>query len=174
MGKKKQFRTLFFILGLLVLSKPLGAKTQVAWLELRDSKGQVIQLEPDFYFAHVAIEVNGKWLHANPRSGVELVSLEDLERVGKIKEILESDEDEVDSEGVKFFQSRPFDHQYSWSDDEIYCAELVAKLLDIAPSPMHFDSKYWSSWFQKYEGLPGASPSKVYQELKKRGYHNRF
>lgn len=174
MNSTKYIKALPLFIGLFVLSENIYAKSKVAWLQLQDSKGQVVQLEPNFYYAHVAIEVNGNWLHANPKSGVELVTIEALDRVGKIKEILESDEESVDFSGVEFFISRPFDHEYSWNDDKIYCAELVAKLLNIPPSPMHFDLKYWHPWFQKYEGLPGASPAKIYQELKNRGYHNSF
>ena len=157
-----------FFLG---LPFPLFGKTQVAWLELRDQKGQLIQLESDFYYAHVAIKVHDRWLHANPRTGVEMVTEQRLETLGKIKEILETDLDELNVEAISGFIHKPFDNEYSWSDEKIYCAELVAKLLDVAPSPMHFDSKYWNPWFQKYEGLPGASPGKLYQVLLARGYH---
>ena len=149
------------------------SQTEVAWLEFRTPQGQIVQLEPDFFYAHVAIKVDHRWLHANPRSGVEIISTEKLEKLGKIKEVLVSFQDEFDfsSDGSSFL-NKPFDHEYSWSDDKIYCAELVAKMLKISPSPMHFDEQFWPPFFQKYEGLPGASPAKLYRELKRRGYFN--
>jgi hypothetical protein len=161
----------YFILWGSLFSSAGFSKTRVGWMELNTQNGKPIQLEPGFYYAHMAIQVGNRWLHANPRSGVEIVSVEQLERVGKIKEILQSQEGQDEfTDQVPFFLNRPFDNEYSWSDEKIYCAELVAKLLGVAPSPMHFDDNFWPSWFQKYEGLPGSSPSKLYKELKGRGY----
>jgi len=152
-------------------SRASFSKTRVAWMELRTQEGKLIQLEPNFYYAHMAIQVGNHWLHANPRTGVELISVEQLERIGKIKEVLESHQGQDEFvEDVPFFLKRPFDNEYSWGDEKIYCSELVAKLLRVAPSPMHFDENFWPIWFQKYEGLPGASPSKLHKELKARGY----
>lgn len=152
-------------------SRPLSAQIEVAWMELRNYHGEVIQLEPNFYFAHIAIKWKGQWLHAHPSRGVEWVSLQQLEGFGKIKEILVSDKDsEFLSKEVPRFLGRPFDSEFSWSDEKIYCAELIAKLLNIKPTPMHFDLKYWNPWYQKYEGYPGSSPAKLYHELQQQGY----
>lgn len=150
-------------------------ETRIAWIEMRDLKGQVIQLEPDFLYAHVALQVGEKWLHAHPKRGVEVSDLAELVKIGSIKEVWASNkEDDSYLDHVSFFVGREFDSEFSWSDEKIYCAELIAKLLSIAPSPMHFDEKFWDPWFKKYEGLPGSSPSKLYSEVQRRGYERVF
>lgn len=150
-------------------------ETRIAWIELKDKAGDVIQLETDFYYAHVAIQIGTQWLHANPRRGVEMVEQAEVEKLGPIKEIWSShEEDESYLSRVPFFIGREFDSEFSWSDDKVYCAELVAKLLSFNPSPMHFDEKFWDPWFQKYEGLPGSSPSKLYDQARQRGYQRIF
>lgn len=151
------------------------AQTRVAWLEIKDNSGTPVQLEPDFYYAHVAIAIGNRWLHAHPNHGVELVERKKLNTFGEIQEILASeDEDEDYLNQIQKFLGKPFDSEFDWNDEKIYCAELVAKLLKVPPSPMHFDNKYWNPWYQKYEGQPGSSPSKLYYELKSRGYQNIF
>jgi hypothetical protein len=158
--------------SILVVATAVHAQVRVSWLEVRDSLGNVVHLEPNFDYAHVAIQVGNRWLHAHPNRGVELVSEQVLEQYGKIREVWASDdEDEANYlDEIPYYLGRPFDNEFSWSDDKIYCAELIAKLLRVAPTPMHFDSKLWSSWYQKYEGKPGSSPSKLYFALQSRGY----
>ena len=150
----------------------LFADTRVGWLELKTPKGETVQLEPDFYYAHIAIQIGNRWLHAHPQRGVEVVSREKLENFGKIKEVWASDdEDSSYLNKIDFYVGRSFDNQFSWSDEKIYCAELVAKLLQINPTPMHFDLDFWNQWYQQFEGKPGSSPSKIYQALRELNYY---
>lgn len=150
-------------------------ETRVAWIELRGKAGEVIQLEPDFFYAHVAIQIGSQWVHAHPKRGVEKVEQVELEKLGLIREVWSSfGENDSYIEKIPYYLGRDFDAEFSWSDEKIYCAELVAKLLGINPSPMHFDENLWDPWFKKYEGLPGSSPSKLYQEVQRRGYQRVY
>jgi len=174
---KKRISKLWPFIASLALSMSASAKTEtrLAWMELKDLAGQVIQLEPGFQYSHVAIQVGELWLHADPKQGVVLNDFNELKNLGEIKEVWASqEEDDSYLQNISFFIGKAFDSEFSWSDERIYCAELVAKLLDIPPSPMHFDDKFWDPWFKKYEGLPGSSPSKLYSEAKQRGYHRIF
>jgi len=178
--KTQVLNSFLFIILLLSIcsfsSSVLGQhETRVAWIELRNKSGQIIQLEPEFFYAHVAIQVGNQWLHAHPKRGVELSSLTDLQDLGTVKEVWASGvEDNSYLEKAPSFLGKEFDSEFSWSDEKIYCAELVAKLLGIQPSPMHFDEQLWDPWFKKYEGLPGSSPSKIYHEVQRRGYERIF
>jgi hypothetical protein len=175
MNNKLRKRFLFSLWVGLSFASVVKAQTRVAWLEIKDKSGTPVQLEPDFYYAHVAIGIGNRWLHAHPNRGVELVDRETLNSLGEIQEILASeDENEKYLNQIENYLGKPFDSEFDWSDEKIYCAELVAKLLNVPPSPMHFDNKYWNPWYQKYEGKPGSSPSKLYSELKSRGYENIF
>ena len=172
-----KFQKIFFLLALLIpnLSYCTETLTRIAWIEMRDANGQIIQLEPEMLYAHVAIQIGEQWLHAHPKHGVVLSDSAELQKTGVIREVWASDK-ENDSylDHVSFFVGREFDSEFSWTDEKIYCAELIAKLLSIAPSPMHFDEKLWDPWFKKYEGLPGSSPSKLYSEVQRRGYERVF
>jgi hypothetical protein len=175
MKNKLRNRILFMFWVGLNFSSLATAQTRVAWLELKDKSGTPVQLEPDFYYAHVAIAVGNRWLHAHPSRGVELIDRKTLNAFGEVQEILASeDENEDYLNYIQKFLGKPFDSEFDWSDEKIYCAELIAKLLKVAPTAMHFDNKYWNPWYQKYEGRPGSSPSKLYDELKGRGYQNIF
>ncbi len=168
--KKNSLKILGVFFGF-IFTQILPAQTRVAWMELRNKSGGVMQLEPDFYYAHIAIQIGNQWLHAHPQRGVESVSKEILENLGEIKEVLVSNEEDSSYlKEVPYYFGRAFDSEFSWTDEKIYCAELIAKLLRVQPTPMHFDLKYWHPWFQKYEGKPGSSPSKLYYELLNRGY----
>lgn len=160
-----------FVLSLVFQVHQGFSETRVGWIELRNFQGETVQLEPEFYYAHIAIQIGNQWLHAHPQRGVEVVSRRKIEEFGKIKEVWASyDEDTSYVNKINFYLGRSFDNQFSWSDEKLYCAELVAKLLQIAPTPMHFDLDFWSQWYQQFEGKPGSSPSKIYRELKARDY----
>lgn len=170
----RRFFLLLFFCGFIFGPMAKG-QTRVAWLELKDKSGTPVQLEPDFYYAHVAIAVGNRWLHAHPNRGVELIDRKTLNAFGEVQEILASeDENEEYLNQIQKFLGKPFDSEFDWSDEKIYCAELIAKLLKVEPTAMHFDNKYWNPWYQKYEGKPGSSPLKLYEELKSRGYQNIF
>lgn len=153
-----------FILVFL-LSFSVNAKVQVAFIEMKDYYGNVIELEPGGRFAHSAISYKGQWLQAHPYWGVELVSIEKIRKMGEIKEIIEvTNLEELDEAKVKELLGKSFDHDYLWDDEKIYCSELIAKLLGLAPKPMVF-SETWPAAYQAKNGLPGLSPDGVYQIL---------
>lgn len=162
------FRLGVFFLWLVVAPCCAFGKSlvEVGFIELKNWHGDIRLLEPDFRFAHVALRVNGKWVHAHPIRGVEWVSLAVLEELGKVTMKIElSHKQEVDMELLRNLLGRPYDTEFSWNDDKLYCSELVAKLLGIEPEPMHFDPKLWPEHYLKYEGLPGISPGGLFRAL---------
>ena len=143
------------------------ADVKVAFIEFYTHDGKLVQLEPNGRFAHIAISYRDGWLHAHPWRGVEWISTENLAKMGKIADVVDlSSAREVSEATADRYLGKPYDSDYSWSDDKIYCSELVAKILNLSPEPMHFDPKLWPEKFWKFEGLPGLSPDKIYKRLK--------
>lgn len=154
---------LFTLIFLLAFSAQ--AKVQVAFIQMRNYYGQVIQLEPGARFAHSAISYKGQWLQAHPVRGVEHVAIEKIQKMGEIIEIIEVQNlEELNEDKVNALLGKPFDHSYIWDDEKIYCSELIAKLLGLAPKPMVF-SEAWPVSYQALNGQPGLSPDGVYQIL---------
>ena len=158
-------------LPLLIASAPVSlakADVKVAFIEFYTPDGRLIQLEPNGRFAHIAISYREGWLHAHPYRGVEWISTENLAKMGKIADVVDlAVAPAVDDETAQRFLGKAYDADFSWSDDKIYCSELVAKILRLSPEPMHFDPKLWPEKYWKFEGLPGLSPDKIYNRLKK-------
>ena len=147
------------------------ASIEVAFIEMRNSKNKVVQLEPGGQFAHLAISYQGKWLHSYPPNGVEVISQQELERIGTIKKIvIVSETDSVSVGTAENFLGKPYDASYSWSDDRVYCAELVAKILKIEPQPMEFKSSFWPKQFKILKGNLGLSPDDIFKALITKGY----
>lgn len=161
-----------YIVLLLFFPFYLQASIKVAFIELRNYKGEIIQLEPNGQFAHMAVSYRGQWLHAHPLNGVEIISQADLEKIGSIKTIITLLEyDELDIKQVEKYLGKPYDFEYSWGEERIYCAELVAKLLNIDPLPMNFESSFWSSNYSSLRGKLGLSPDDLYQHFKRKLGH---
>lgn len=159
----KLFLCLFF-LGIFWGATSVEAKTRIAFLESYDSKGKRIEYEPGGRFTHSAIQfddIGDEWLNAYPGEGVAVVSLKKLQTRGTITEIIEIPQKIRYSE-VAPYMGLPFDFWYSWSDEEIYCSELIGKLLGIPTHPMTFNKKFWPKNYWKLEGTPGLSPDTVY------------
>jgi hypothetical protein len=156
-------KTIAFILIYTICGRAF-AGTRVAFLEVYDKKGQLIQYEPGGRFGHSAIEVGGQWLQSYPGEGVQLISFEELQHRGKVTAIVEVDR-EVKIDDVQGYLNRPFDFWYSWSDDALYCSELVAKILKIPPQQMRLNHQVWPKHYWPLEGQPGISPDKLYQIL---------
>lgn len=139
------------------------AKVQVAFIEFYNSDGRLIQLEPGGRFAHVAVSHKGLWLHAHPLRGVELTNTFELSKLGRIGRVVELRQmSELSDELVRKFLGKPYDPDFTWSDDKIYCSELIAKIFGLPPEPMHFDTTLWPQRYWKFEGQPGLSPDKVF------------
>jgi len=155
----------------LFLSLKSGAVIDVAFFEVRNYHGQIISLEPDGKFAHMAISFQGHWLHAHPLRGVELVSQEAMEKIGRIHTVVRVDENaKLQIEQVLRFLGKPFDSDFTWDNDRIYCSELVAKLLSISPRPMNFKAGVWPDKFKSHEGELGISPDDLYRYFQAKGY----
>lgn len=157
------------VIGLLLWSlSALGfAATEVIFLEVTNSKGELILLEPDFPYAHVLLKIGDSLLHSHPRTGVSILAEAELEKYGKVGDSFLV-ENQMDWEMIQKHLGKSYDTEFSWGDEKFYCSELVGKLLGMAPEPMHFDPELWPAQFQQYEGKPGISPGKIYRALKKR------
>ena len=156
--------------GLALPAVSAHASVQVAFLEFYTPEGKLVQLEPGGRFAHVAISYRGGWLHSHPFRGVEVITTEGLSRMGKITSVVNLPQlKEIPETTAARFLGRPYDAEFSWSDEKVYCSELIAKIFGLTPEPMHFDPKLWPEKYRKLEGLPGLSPDKVYRRLLKVG-----
>lgn len=145
------------------------ASVEVAFIELKNYQGQVVQLEPNGQFAHIAISYQGVWLHSHPIRGVELTTEHMLQKMGTIKQVITVPNlAALDEAQVEKFIGKPYDGNYSWDDEKIYCSELIAKLLGIKPQPMKFDPSLWPASFQKMKGQLGISPDDIFKILKNR------
>lgn len=152
-----------------LLSISVYARIEVAFIEVRNYHGEVVQLEPDGQFAHIAISYKNGWLHAHPIRGVELVDRTEIEKMGLIKKIiLISEQNNLNKKNVNRFLGKPYDSDFSWSDNKIYCSELVAKLLNLKPTPMTFDSEIWLDKQSTTRDKLGLSPDDIYKELVQR------
>jgi len=171
-----KYITFSFLIGvslssLLISQWSLSATVRVAFLEIRKPDGSLLRYSQDGRFTHSAISYQDGWLQAYPYYGVQKITLEQLQHIGRIGEIIEIPElPELTEEQVRPYLGKPFDLHYSWSDDEIYCAELIAKILNIKPEPMKFDPQYWPPSYQRLDGQPGISPDRLYKILRKRSY----
>ncbi|MGZ5278793.1 MAG: hypothetical protein ACXWC9_02550 [Pseudobdellovibrionaceae bacterium] len=142
------------------------ASVQVAFLETRDAKGNLVALEPGGRFSHVAVSYQGQWLEAHPYFGVHLVSFEKLENMGTVALILNLPKmAALDPAVVQPLLGKAFDHKYSWDGEKFYCSELVGKLLNLKPEPMIFDPALWPPEYEKSNGELGLSPDDIFSKL---------
>jgi hypothetical protein len=161
-----KMRSLFLFFLVSCCCYPALAETQVAFLEVTTYLGKPVLLEDGGRFAHVAISFRGEWLHSHPIRGVEVTSLKNLQKIGKITRIVTLPErSPPDDATVRKMLGRAYDQEYSWTDQRYYCSELVAKLLEIPAEPMVFSPKYWPPQFQRLNGSPGVSPDGLYRAL---------
>lgn len=148
-------------LFLLFLPQILWAQIIVGFVEMRDSQNRLVQLEPGGRFAHLAISYGAKWLHAHPYRGVELITTAELQQMGRIIPVTWSRTKSLSAQQISYYLGKPFDHEYSWSDGQYYCSELVAKILGLNPEPMNFD--LWPDRYKKKRGQLGLSPDDIYR-----------
>jgi hypothetical protein len=153
---------LVFIAGL-----PLAASTRVAFIEFLDSKGIPIPLEAGGRFGHIAISYEDGWLHAHPRGEVRVVSEKELRATGRLALIIELPESfQIPKQLVQTYLGRPYDPNFSWSDEKLYCSELVGKLLGFSPEPMDFSSDYWRGYPHQILDRDGLSPDDIHKKLR--------
>ena len=163
--RPKMLKTTFLFFLISTASEIGTANTEVLFLEVKNPDGKTIKLEPDFPYAHVALANDGLIIHSHPKTGVEIISVNDLEKFGVIKEKVSV----IFPEGQEALQKwvgAPYDPYFSWDDQGFYCSELVAKILGIAPEPMHFDPVLWPPIYQALEGEMGISPGKIYRKIR--------
>jgi hypothetical protein len=157
----------FFVITVYLYLIPLQART-IAFIKAYNRQGQLIQMEKDGIFAHVAIEFQEGWIHTHPFRGI--VKVKNLQDIGfynfEVQEI-EVTEKYVDQNFLEQALGKKYDHHYSWSDDAYYCSELIAKALNLRPVPMKFDPEIWGDRYQDLNGLPGISPDGLFLMLKK-------
>lgn len=160
-----------FSLLAFLYSIQIHATVTIAFLEVKDPRGYIVQLEPSGKYAHIAISFQDKWLHSHPLRGVEIVDQVELEKIGKIAEVISIETlRELTRLDVIPYLGKPYDSEFSWSDDKIYCAELVAKILKIPPTPMTFSSPVWSQEYKRLRGEMGLSPDDIYKSMISAGY----
>ena len=137
----------------------------IAFFRIFKPNGEIVALEPNGQFAHIALKYKDWWYHAAPGQGV--TRFKTLSESGFSNfEIVELSFDySLSEEDLFYFLGRPYDREFLWSDTSIYCSELIAKLLDISPQPMYFDPRIWPSFYTEKNGLPGMSPDKIYKML---------
>ncbi|MFZ4404513.1 MAG: YiiX/YebB-like N1pC/P60 family cysteine hydrolase [Pseudobdellovibrionaceae bacterium] len=142
----------------------------VAFLEIQHPDGSLWRPEPNSELAHVALyhADTGLWLHAAPRLGVKLSPWTELSQVGKVVRVVQI-KNRPSPKLADFIQylGRPYDFNFSWNDEALYCSELIGKILNISPRPMFFDPQVWPSSYQKLNGQPGISPQGIYDFLTK-------
>jgi len=143
---------------------------QVLFLEVKNSQGEIVQLEPDFPYAHVLISVEGQWAHSHPKTGVQRIGNSQIKQFGEPREMFEVELPHEAPKKITDWLGLPYDMSFQWTNDKFYCSELVAKILQMDPEPMHFDPQLWPPSFQEFEGLPGVSPGKIYRYLKAKGF----
>ena len=157
------------LLWLILWAQVARAEVRLAFLELRNFRGELVQLEPNGRFAHIAISYGDLWLHAHPRTGVAFVSDEGLKQFGAVKEILTlSAVPDLKPADVTRFLGKPYDFAFTWSDDAIYCSELVAKLIGMEPEPMEFRGAFWNDK-RMPRGSAGLSPDDIFRRLRPLG-----
>lgn len=162
-----------WIIFLLLLFSPLSyGKIVIAYIEMKDANGKIIQLEPDGKFAHMAISYKNKWLHAYPYNGVELITEEQLNKIGRAVKVSYDFIDELSESEVKKYLGNSYDHEFSWDSEKTYCAKLIAKLLNIKPQQMYFSLSRWEDIRRKSYGKLGLSPDDIYRLLERRQREN--
>ena len=93
-----------------------------------------------------------------------MISFEELRQMGTILAFIDvPDRDEASDEFVKSVVGTPFDFSFDWDSDLYYCSKLVAKILDLKPQPMNFDSELWDKSYRQLNGRPGISEYSVWR-----------
>lgn len=158
---------------LLLLASNAYAKVEVAFIEIVDATGKNVQFEEYGRFGHVAVSYQGKWLHAHPVRGVELV--DNLNEIGFVGAILESEDYEEPTEDfVAENKGRPFSYKEPWSStSSTYCAKLVAQIYGILPETMTFSAKAWKDSAGLPRGELGLSADDLFSKFYALGFTHK-
>lgn len=159
------FQLIFMSLATYADSRPV----EVAFLIAYDHYGNPIRSERGGRFSHVAISYRGQWLHAHPKTGVELT--DNLHEYGSVEEVLtHPDWKEPNIAQVLRWLGKPFDLDLDWfNPDSTYCSKLVGQLLGLHPHNMKFTGDIrWG--YSHLVGKKGMSPDYIHRELKRRGF----
>jgi hypothetical protein len=146
---------------------------EVLFIEKDDPQGHLIQLEAGGRFYHLALRVpdapvETPWIHTHPWRGSELAGDRVIRQMGHRFFLAQIEWPfPVTLQLVGSWLGRPFDRQFLWDDENLYCSELVAKILGLEPQPMVFDPALWPEEFLKFNGEPGISPDEVYRRLQR-------
>ena len=155
-------KTLIF---LLLFGCQSFAQVYLAFVEVKDKNGQIIQYEPQGQFMHMAISYKGYWLHSYPPHGVSLTTLQELQKLGTVTIMPLMDVKPLRQQDIQKFVGKPFDYDFPWDDSKIYCAELIAKILGIRPSPMDFSAPVWPARYKRLQGQLGISPDDIFDHF---------
>ncbi|MCB9093516.1 MAG: hypothetical protein H6621_00485 [Halobacteriovoraceae bacterium] len=154
------------LLTLLYSSLSLCHAATIAFFQIYSYNGELLSFEKNGRFAHVALQYGDGWIHSSPKNGVEYI--ENFKDIGFLHfevEIVDNPSILIDESLLLDFLGKPYDYQFLWDDNEIYCSELVAKVLNFEPSPMEFAAPYWKDQHIEIEGELGISPDEIYDEL---------
>lgn len=159
---------LFILAFSFIFTNKALASIRIAFLEYPIANGQSLQLEDNGRYFHIAIKYRDKWLHAHPYRGVELIEFSKLKSLGRISSILViKNLRSLKEQDVIKYLGKDYDSEFSWSDEKIYCSELIAKLLNIPPQEMSFLSPAWPVHYHRYNGQLGISPDDIYRLITK-------
>jgi hypothetical protein len=160
------------LISILLLFALSSHSIEVALIKVFDRYGKLVQLEKGGEFTHSAIKVQGGWMHAHPYRGVEIVS--SIQEMGfkktETKIFYNNNIPEVSNKFIDQFLGLPYDSNFSWSNDKIYCSELVAKALGIEPTPMSFDEELWGRGMEHRRVELGLSPDDLVEPLLNIGF----
>ena len=162
---------LLITLSILAFSLTTLAQTKIAFIEVRDKNGHLLQLEPEGRFAHMAISHQGKWLHAHPYRGVEIVNTQDLEKIGTLVIVTVPNFNEWSHKEIQALVGKPYNRSFDWHGDGFYCSELVAKMMNIPPEPMTFEAPIWKG--KGNRGALGISPDDIYKRIFSSPYYGK-
>jgi hypothetical protein len=159
------------IIFLLFIFKPFAySQVEIAFFKIYKSDGSLIQLEENGQFAHVALSTDQGWLHSHPYKGVILNSdLDNFPFRSYQVEVLSRQAKRVVYYYYNYYLDLPYDNEFSWDDEKLYCSEVIAKILNIKPTPMSFDSEVWGDGHPQ-KGKLGISPDEIYEAALRRGF----
>jgi hypothetical protein len=164
------FKNIVFIC-LIFSSGLIQAKVKVLFLASHHGE----QLDSSFLI-HAAISYKGLWLHAHPYYGIKLSSNFEILKTGfPHTEIILENAQEPSFQFVKKSVQQTFDLFSPWTSKKTtYCSKLIAKWLNIEPSPMSFNDPFWPKEALIHRGSLGISPKDLLLNIESKYKLQRF